>query len=91
MGQLQVRVRAGQVVEHLLGSLLLCTLKRMAKQEKSVHKKRTGRPPGRSYVETIPVRLTPDAVAAIERWAKREKIESRSEAIRRLIERGLEK
>jgi hypothetical protein len=79
------------VVEHLLGSLLLCTLKRMAKQEKSVYKKRIGRPPGRTYVESIPVRLTPEALAAIERWAKREKIESRSEALRVLIERGLEK
>jgi hypothetical protein len=79
------------VLAHLLGSLVLCTLERMAKQEKSVHKKRIGRPRGRTYVETIPVRLTPEAVAAIERWAKREKIESRSEALRALIERGLEK
>jgi Arc/MetJ-type ribon-helix-helix transcriptional regulator len=37
------------------------------------------------------LRLTPEAAAAIERWAKREKITNRSEAIRQLIDRGLEK
>jgi hypothetical protein len=56
-----------------------------------IEKKRRGRPPGRTYAESIPVRLTPEAVAAIERWAKREKIESRSGALRMLIERGPEK
>jgi hypothetical protein len=61
----------------------------MAKQEKSVHKK-LGRPPGRTYGETIPVRLTEDAIAAIDEWIERQDgALSRSEAIRRLIERGL--
>jgi hypothetical protein len=63
----------------------------MVKREKGVRKKRRGRPPGRTYAETIPARLTPEAVAAIDRWAKRERMVSRSEALRVLIERGLEK
>jgi hypothetical protein len=62
----------------------------MAKQEKSVHKKSRGRPAGRLYRETIPVRLTPEAVDAIEQWiAKQPASTTRSEAIRRLIEVGL--
>ncbi len=63
----------------------------MVKRKKGVRKKRLGRPPGRTYAESIPVRLTPEAVAAIERWAERERMVSRSEALRVLIERGLEK
>jgi metal-responsive CopG/Arc/MetJ family transcriptional regulator len=61
----------------------------MVKQEKSVHKK-MGRPVGRTYRETIPVRLTEDAITAIDAWIDQQVDEiSRSEAIRRLIERGL--
>ncbi len=61
----------------------------MVKQEKSVHKK-MGRPPGRTYRETIPVRLTEQAVAAVDKWIDRQReAMSRSEAIRRLLERGL--
>jgi metal-responsive CopG/Arc/MetJ family transcriptional regulator len=62
----------------------------MVKQEKSVHKNKMGRPPGRLYRETIPVRLTEEAVAAIDAWCDRQsETVSRSEAIRRLIEQGL--
>jgi metal-responsive CopG/Arc/MetJ family transcriptional regulator len=62
----------------------------MAKQEKSVHKKSRGRPKGRTYRETIPVRLTPEAVEEIDAWIERQaETPSRSEAIRILIERGL--
>ena len=61
----------------------------MVKQEKPVHKK-LGRPLGRIYRETIPVRLTEDALAAIDAWIDQQiDAISRSEAIRRLIERGL--
>jgi Arc/MetJ-type ribon-helix-helix transcriptional regulator len=61
----------------------------MAKQETRVHKK-LGRPPGRLYRETIPVRLTEEAVAAIDAWIERQAgAISRSEAIRRLVDRGL--
>jgi hypothetical protein len=63
----------------------------MVKQEKTVHgKRRRGRPPGKKYRETIPVRLTPELMAAVDRWAGN-KDASRSEAIRALIERGLKK
>lgn len=67
-----------------------CTRKLMARQKKSVHKKSRGRgrPPGQQYGETIPVRLTPMALEAIDAWAKGEDV-SRSEAIRRLIDRAL--
>jgi hypothetical protein len=67
------------------GMGILCTLKSMGKQEKSVHKKSRGRPAGRRYGETIPVRLTPDMIEKIDLWAKRRDF-SRSEAIRKLIE-----
>jgi hypothetical protein len=61
----------------------------MAKQEKSVHKKR-GRPPGRSYGETIPMRLSPALKAKVEAWAwKQPDRPSRSEALRRLVEQAL--
>jgi hypothetical protein len=64
----------------------------MVKQEKRVHKKRIGRPPGRAYVETIPVRFTPDGLKAVDAWINQQDEEvSRSEAIRRLVERGLKR
>jgi hypothetical protein len=74
----------------LLAARFLCTLKAMAKQEKSVHsvRKKLGRPPGRAYGETIPVRLTPEMMAAIDRWATNSGV-SRSESIRRLVEQAL--
>jgi hypothetical protein len=60
----------------------------------AVHKKtrgRGGRPRGRSYRETIPVRLTKEAAAAVDAWAKRQNEVgiSRSEAIRRLVNQAL--
>jgi hypothetical protein len=61
----------------------------MAKQQKSVHKKR-GRPAGRSYGETIPFRLSPALKNKVETWAaKQPDAPSRSEALRRLVEMGL--
>jgi metal-responsive CopG/Arc/MetJ family transcriptional regulator len=57
-----------------------------------VHKKRgPGRPSGTQYRETIPVRLTAEAAAAVDAWAKRqnERGISRSEAIRRLVDQAL--
>jgi cytochrome c553 len=61
----------------------------MVKQEKSVRKKR-GRPAGRRYRQTIPVRLSDDTVAAIDAWIDQQReTMSRTEAIRRFIERGL--
>jgi hypothetical protein len=61
----------------------------VVKQEKRVHKK-LGRPAGRTYVETIPVRFTEDELAAVSAWINQQSEEiSRSEAIRRLVGRGL--
>jgi len=60
----------------------------MAKQSKSVHKKPRGRPLGKTYSETIPVRLELTALASLEAWATAKEI-TRSEAIRRLVELGL--
>jgi hypothetical protein len=62
----------------------------MVKQEKSVHKKSRGRPPGRLYGETIPVRLTSEMIALIDKWAATKRL-SRSNAIRVLLGRGLGK
>jgi Ribbon-helix-helix protein, copG family len=62
----------------------------MAKQEKIGRKKSRGRPSGRLYGETIPVRLTREMIATVDKWAENKDM-SRSEAIRALIERGLSK
>jgi Ribbon-helix-helix protein, copG family len=60
----------------------------MAKQTKAVRKKSPGGPTGQRNPETIPARLEPEAVAAVEKWAAANNV-SRSEAIRRLVELGL--
>ena len=60
----------------------------MPEQEKTVHKKLRGRPPGTNYTETIPARLAPNTAKEIDTWAKSNGV-SRSEAIRRLVEAGL--
>src|SRR5258708_6172386 len=60
----------------------------MAKQSKTVHKKSRGRPAGTKYSETIPARLEPATMATLDAWAASHEV-SRSEAIRRLVELGL--
>jgi hypothetical protein len=61
----------------------------MPKQQKSVHKKR-GRPAGRSYGETIPMRLSSALKDEVDAWAdKQPDAPSRSEALRRLVAIGL--
>jgi metal-responsive CopG/Arc/MetJ family transcriptional regulator len=61
----------------------------MPKQGKSVHKKR-GRPPGRRYGETIPMRLSSALKDEVDAWAdKQPDAPSRSEALRRLVELAL--
>jgi hypothetical protein len=60
----------------------------MAKQDKTVHKKRMGRPPGVKYAGTIPARFEIPTMEALDGWAVKHKL-SRSEAIRRLVELGL--
>ena len=60
----------------------------MVAQEKSVHKKGRGRPAGRQFCETIPVRLTVDMMKGLDAWAKRSEL-TRSEAIRELLKEAL--
>jgi hypothetical protein len=55
---------------------------------KNLRKKPRGRPAGRRYSGTIPVRLEPETIAAIDRWTAGHEL-TRSEAIRRLVEIGL--
>src|SRR5213080_3724371 len=55
---------------------------------KNSRKKPRGRPAGRRYSGTIPVRLEPETIAAIDRWTAGHEL-TRSEAIRRLVEIGL--
>jgi hypothetical protein len=82
-------VRAGGEVAALSPACILCTREIMPKQEKSVHKKR-GRPPGRRYGETIPMRLSSALKDEVDAWAdKQPDAPSRSEALRRLVELAL--
>src|SRR5262245_35089524 len=68
---------------------IFCTREIMPKQGKSVHKKR-GRPPGRRYGETIPVRLSSALKDQVDAWTEKQPdAPSRSEALRRLVELGL--
>ena len=60
----------------------------MAKQDRSVHKKSMGRPPGIKYGGTIPARFEISMMEALDAWADSHDV-SRSEAIRRLVEIGL--
>jgi hypothetical protein len=82
------RVRAEAEVYGFPSACLSCTQILMAKQDKTVHKKRMGRPPGTKFSETIPARLEPQTVAGLDAWAAAHDV-SRSEAIRRLVELGL--
>jgi hypothetical protein len=59
-----------------------------ARRRKTVGEKSSRRSAGRRSGETIPVRLAPEAVAAIDRWAAGKGL-TRSEAIGRLVELGL--
>jgi Arc/MetJ-type ribon-helix-helix transcriptional regulator len=60
----------------------------MASSIRSLPKKKRGRPAtGRDPVSAI--RLSPDLIATIDKWAARNDVSSRSEAIRRLVEVGL--
>ena len=54
-------------------------------------KRPPGRPRGRKFSETLPLRLTPDLSAMIDEWLalQPEPKPSRSEAIRRLVEEAL--
>jgi hypothetical protein len=97
-----VRVRAGQVLEHLLGSPRPCfrrkisvplfMAKRNTRVRKSINKGRgPGRPPKPDAAnELLTLRLSKKTIEALDKWASREGV-ARSAAARTLIERGLEK
>jgi Arc/MetJ-type ribon-helix-helix transcriptional regulator len=59
--------------------------------ERTRKKRGPGRPSGTIYRETIPVRLTKEAAAAVDAWAKQQNGRgiSRSEAVRRLVDEAL--
>ncbi len=62
----------------------------MAKKRKPLRKKKRGRPVGRSYGETLPVRLTPEMAKSVDRWAAKQGL-SRSQAVRALIDKALKR
>jgi hypothetical protein len=72
-----------------LGSPIKYT-KNMKRVKSIQQQRRRGRPdrPGGSD-PVVPVRLPKAVIADIDRWAKREKIDKRSKAVRALIEKGL--
>jgi ribbon-helix-helix CopG family protein len=82
------RLEPGRKIAPFPSARFSCTQIFMAKQQKTVHKKRIGRPPGKRFSETIPARLEPQTMAALDAWAVAHDV-SRSEAIRRLVELGL--
>ena len=78
-----------QLRSHFPSACFLCIPKATMKQDKGIPKKRgRGRPAGRHFGEVVPVRLSTETCAKLERWAERQSV-SRSEAIRRVLERGL--
>jgi hypothetical protein len=56
--------------------------------KKRVYRKRLGRPPGKNFVESFPVRLGTEQAKAIRAWAKQADL-SISKAIRQLVDLGL--
>jgi hypothetical protein len=53
-------------------------------------KRRRGRP-ATGHDPFVGIRLPPDLIEAIDAWGKQEHAPSRSEAIRRLLEQGLQR
>jgi len=52
--------------------------------------KRRGRPAGRTFSDTVQLRIEPQMAQAIDEWRRQEPdLPSRSEAIRRLVEEAL--
>jgi hypothetical protein len=61
----------------------------MAKSIKDIPKKRRGRPSTGGRREGVMVRLEPAQLEALDGWITKHDVESRPEAIRRLVELGL--
>ena len=83
-------VRAGGELALAIGLNFQYTVK-MTEVNTSIQKKRgRGRPPRPGGVDpVVPVRLPKKVLAAVDKWAMTQKTESRSDAIRQLVERGL--
>jgi hypothetical protein len=60
------------------------------KKSIAANKNRPGRP-ATGHDPTVAFRLPKAVIAKVEKWAKTNGVEKRSEAMRALIERGLEK
>jgi hypothetical protein len=82
------RVRAGGKLALSIGSLFRYNLE-MARKSIEVIPKKRGRP-ATGKDPLVAARLPPKMIASLDKWAKASSV-SRSEAIRQLIERGLEK
>jgi metal-responsive CopG/Arc/MetJ family transcriptional regulator len=61
----------------------------MAKSIRDIPKKQRGRPSTGGRREGVMVRLEPAQFEALDGWIKKHDVESRPEAIRRLVELGL--
>jgi hypothetical protein len=61
----------------------------MAKSIRDIPKKQRGRPSTGGRREGVLVRLEPAQFEALDGWIKKHGVESRPEAIRRLVELGL--
>jgi hypothetical protein len=82
-------VRAGQVFEALARPAVLYYVSKM--KSSNVIRNKPGRPRiGKEVADVFAVRLPSEITKAVEEYAKREAIKSRGEAIRRLVEIGLE-
>jgi metal-responsive CopG/Arc/MetJ family transcriptional regulator len=57
---------------------------------RNVIRNKSGRPRiGKTVAPAIPIRFPEEITRAVDAWGKRNKVKTRSEAIRRLVERGL--
>jgi predicted DNA-binding protein len=62
------------------------------KKSISANKKKRGRGrPATGHDPTVAVRLPRETIFAIDKWSKENAVRTRSEAIRHLVEKGLEK
>jgi hypothetical protein len=81
------RVRAELAFQRLLG-LLICNIIYFVMSINDIEKRGRGRPTTGST--PVLVRVQPDQLAKLDQWAAKQKDKpGRSEAIRRLVERGL--
>jgi metal-responsive CopG/Arc/MetJ family transcriptional regulator len=57
---------------------------------RNVLRNRFGRPRlGKAAAPVVPIRFPDESLKKVDAWAKRNKLKSRSEAVRKLVEMGL--